>query len=96
MDLVKRIEQDIEQQALRAMGSAAAMFDSLDQLAILFLDYYGQTEQHGWQLMMLHDAREKTFALLPNGTTNPWQQLKEKSRAAFQKYPIPTGSLPLQ
>ena len=64
---VMRIEDDIEQVALHAMGSAVAMFASLNQLALLFMKYFEHTEQGGWEQVMLLDAREKTYGNLPNG-----------------------------
>ena len=72
------------------------MSASLNQLALLFMKYFEHTEQGGWEQMMLHDAREKSYARLPTHGTNPWQQLKEKSRVAFKKYHLPTGSLAIQ
>ena len=52
---VMRIEDDIEQVALHAMGSAAAMFASLNQLALFFLKYF----EHGAGRLGATDASRR-------------------------------------
>ena len=86
------IEAGIEQQAQRAMRSAAEVFDSLYQLALLFVNYFDRMEEDkDWRHMMLQDAKHKTFKALPHYDRNPWNKLKVKARAAFETYPGPRG-----
>jgi hypothetical protein len=91
----QHIQDSINQHAERAIRSAFATFESLYQIAILYVQYYNKVEQIGWPRMMLEAAQDKTYGTLPKHACSLWHHLKRTSRASFQRFTEQTA-LPLQ
>ena len=96
MDLRTDLLQQIEQQAVHAMQTAAETIESLHKLARLFIQYFDHVEEAGWDHFMLKAAKNKTYMQLPRHDGSLWSYLKATARDAFQKAPLQMGSLPLQ